>query len=152
MALALVILVFAALPGAAQTIEELEQVLDYTVTIKSLSEGVEQGIYELDAKFVVLDGTYSEFFDADPETGTVIVEVATGEWQGLETVESYHCLIRFIGPEYVELFPARVTRDTREDAIIKGARMLIVAYPLGVVELGDGRLIWLLDGIYYRIL
>ena len=150
--LILLVGILAAFPVASQTIDGLQQVLDYTITIKSLSEAVERGDYEPPAKFVILDGTYSELFDADPETGTVYIEVATGEWIGLEDVKSYHCLIRLVGDEYVDLFPARVSRDTREDAIVKGARMLIVALPLGVVELGDGRLIWLLDGIYYRLL
>ncbi len=148
----LAFLALAAMPAASQTIGELEQILDYTVTIKSLSAGVDQGIYEAEQKFVVLDGTYSELFQADVETGEVYIEVATGEWIGLEDVESYHCLIRFTGAEYVELFPARAGRNTREDAILKGARMLIICLPLGVVELADGRLMWLLDGIYYRIL
>jgi hypothetical protein len=73
-----------------------------------------------------------------------------GEWIGLEDVKSYHCLVKFEGPEYLAAFPASAPRNPGPDVFVKSARMLVVALPVAVVELIDGRLLWLLDGVYLR--
>jgi hypothetical protein len=148
--LALLVALVAPLGLAAQSLAGLEKVMDLTATIKSLALQVDAGSYEAPAKFVILNGTYDSVLEADESAGTVIIELVTGEWIGLEDVKSYHCLVQFTGPEYLKAFPVKVPANAGPDVFAKSARLLVVAAPLGVVELTDGRTVWLLEGVYYR--
>ena len=145
-----VILALSAGFAWAQSLDDLDAILDFSVTIKTLSEAVERGEYDMEARFVALNGTLNSVFDADAETSTVIVEMVTGEWIGLEEVRSYHCLVRLMDPELFPLFPLNPPRVPEPEVFIKGSRLLVIAFPVAVVELGDGRLMWLLDGVYVR--
>jgi hypothetical protein len=148
--LALLVALVAPVGLSAQSLSSLEKVMDLTATIKTLAEQVAAGNYEAPAKFVILNGTFDSVFETDEATGTVVIELVSGEWIGLEDVRSYHCLIRFTGAEYLKTFPATPPRNPGPEIFAKSARLLVVAAPYGVVELADGRLLWLLDGVYHR--
>lgn len=143
-------LLLSSVPLRALSLEDLNAVLDFTVTIKSLNKALEAGNYDAPRKFFALTGSYIDLLQADKESGTVIIELATGEWEGLEEVRSYRCLIRFQGPDYPTLFPARTPRRPDPALVLKHSRLLVIAFPVGVVELPGGRELWLLDGVYYR--
>jgi len=149
-ALALVLALAAPAVLSSQSLASLEKVVNLAATIKSLSEQVAKGDYEAPPKFVVLNGTLDSVFETDEKAATVVIELVTGEWIGLEDVKSYHCLIRFEGAEYLKSFPVTPPRNPGPEVFAKSARLLIVAFPVSVVELADGRLLWLLDGVYLR--
>lgn len=149
-ALALLLALTATLPLPARSVRDLQEIVDLTTTIKSLAEQIERGEYDAPERYVILNGSFAGVFETDEATSTVVVEMATGEWIGLEDVKSYHCLVRFEGPDYLRAFPASPPRDAGPEVFARSARMLVVAMPVAVVELGDGRLLWLLDGVYLR--
>jgi hypothetical protein len=134
----------------AQTLSDLNAAVDLETTIRSLAEGVESGDYEAPPKYFVLNGTLDSVFETDEASSMVVIEMVTGEWIGLDEVRSYHCLIRFEGEQYVRAFPANVPRDAGPEIFARNSRLMVVAAPVAVVELTDGRLLWLLDGVYLR--
>jgi len=149
-AAALALALLLPLAASAQSLKDLEKVVDLQATIKSLSEKVEAGDYDAPPKFVILNGTLDSVFATDEESETVIIELATGEWIGLEDVKSYHCLVQLQGKEYLQAFPASPPRNPGPEVFVRSARLLVVAAPMGVVESVDGRLLWLLEGVYLR--
>jgi hypothetical protein len=148
--LALLFALIGALSLPAQSVRDIENIMDLSTTIKSLAQRIEREEYEAPARFVILNGSLEGVFETDEAASTVVVEMVTGEWIGLEDVKSYHCLVRFEGQEYLAAFPAAPPRDPGPEVFARSARMLVVAKPVAVVELGDGRLLWLLDGVYLR--
>lgn len=148
--LAILLAVFAPAVLSSQSLKSLETVVELSTTIKSLAEQIQREEYEAPPKFVILNGSLEGVFETDEASATVVIEMVTGEWIGLEDVKSYHCLIRFEGVEYLAAFPASPPRNPGAEVYAKSARMLVVALPVAVVELADGRLLWLLDGVYLR--
>ena len=149
-ALGLLLILVAPAALRAQSVKDLEKVVDLEATIKSLSQRADAGDYKALPKFVILNGSLDNVFDTDESAATVIVELATGEWIGLEDVKSYHCLVRFQGEKYLQAFPAIPPRNAGPEVFARSSRLLVVAAPMGVVELQDGRIVWLLDGVYLR--
>lgn len=149
-ALAVVMALGATATVSSQDLQDLLSLVDLDVTIKSLAVGVDQGNYDAPPKFFLLNGSLDSVLEADEASSTVIIEMVTGEWVGLEDVKSYHCLIRFEGEDYFKAFPVTVPRDAGPEVFARSSRIMVVAYPFAVVELADGRLLWLLDGVYLR--
>ncbi|MBN1836076.1 MAG: hypothetical protein JW820_09520 [Spirochaetales bacterium] len=146
------------LPPAAFAISraELDKVIDFSVTVKTLErlDAATARDYRLDERFVVLDGTVGTIEVLDPEESRyqVVVELISGEWIGLEEVRSYRCLVLFSGPEFARVFPRRAPRDAGPQVIAANDRVLFVARLLEPVALDEGSSIWVLQGVYARAL
>lgn len=143
-------------PAAAFAISktELDRVVDFSVTVKTLDrlDLATARDYRLDERFLVLDGTVTtiEVIDPDETRYQVVVELVSGEWIGLEEVRSYRCLVLFSGPEFAGVFPRRAPRDAGPRVITPNDRVLLVARLLEPVALDGEQSVWVLEGVYAR--
>jgi hypothetical protein len=150
--LAILLLVIgpAFLPALARA--DLERVIDFSVTLKSLATAADTGAPVPVGRTVLLSGTVSDvnILSKDQAGFKVRIELITGEWIGLEDVKSYYCYVEFTGSEYFKIFPARPPREANRDLITLNSRVLVVGrvVDVGATPLGAKRV--LVDGAYIR--
>ena len=137
-------------------IGDFDEVLDFSVTVKTLSrlDEATAKAYGLMDRFLLLDGTVTNIMvlDGSEENYLVQVELVSGEWIGLEEVRSYSCWILFSGSHFASIFPARVPRNAPAGVITANDKILVVAIPLQTVEIAEGETAWVLEGIHVRLL
>ena len=135
---------------------QFDAVADFSVTIKTLSQLDEAAAraYGLMDRFILLDGTVTNILvlDGNEENYLVQVELVSGEWIGLDEVRSYSCWIRFSGPRFADVFPARVPRNPGPGVIGANDYILVAAVPLQTVQISEGQTAWILEGIHARLL
>jgi hypothetical protein len=140
----------AMLPALSRA--DLERVIDFSVTLKTLATAADSGAPIPTGRNVLLSGTVSDvnILNKDPAGFKVRIELITGEWIGLEDVKSYSCYVDFAGSEYFKVFPARPPREARRDLITLNSRVLVVGRVVDVSATPMGAKRVLVDGIYIR--
>ncbi len=152
------VLVLVLLPlglSGQQAERELPRVLDLSVDLKGLDQSLEAGEPARipTDRLVLLNGTVTNltFLDRKRESFSVLVELVTGEWVGLEEVKSYKALVLFEGTDFYDVFPSRSGAERPANTILKNDRVVLLARALEPVEWGGpGQLRWLLGGYYVR--
>jgi hypothetical protein len=142
-------------PGlSALSRDDFNRVVDFTVTIKSLSEVPKEKEAEFlkASKILLLNGTVASLSFLNPEEDrfSVQVELISGEWEGLEAVKSYRCAVIFQGSQYFRTFPARPPRNPDPSVVAPNNRILAVVRPIRIITGEDGRPLWLLEGFFVR--
>jgi len=140
----------AFLPALSRA--DLDRLIDFSVTLKSLATAAEQGLPLPEGKTVLLSGTVSDvnILSKDEAGFKVRIELITGEWIGMDDVKAYTCYVEFTGPEYAKLFPARPPREANRQLVTLNSRVLVLGRVVGITTtpLGDKRV--LVDGAYIR--
>ncbi len=151
-ALACVLLLLGSQGLPALSRAELDRLIDFSVTLKSLDAAAE-GIAPLPAgKLVLLSGTVSDvnILDKDEASFKVRIELIAGEWIGLDEVKSYTCYVEFSGPEYFKVFPARPPRTANRALISLNSRVLVVGRVTTIASTPLGGKHAVVDGVYIR--
>jgi hypothetical protein len=131
---------------------DLDKVIDFSVTLKSLATAADIGSSIPIAKTVLLTGTVSDvdILSKDQAGFKVRIELISGEWIGVEEVKAYSCYIEFTGAEYFRIFPARPPRAASRDLVSLNSRVLVVGTVIKVWTTPVGAKRVLLDGAYIR--
>jgi hypothetical protein len=140
----------AILPALSRA--DLDRVIDFSVTLKSLATAADSGAPIPTGRTVLLSGTVSDvnIVNKDQAGFKVRIELITGEWIGLDDVKSYSCYVEFTGAEYFKMFPARPPRTANRDLVSMNSRVIVVGriVQVAATPLGDKRV--LVDGAYIR--
>jgi hypothetical protein len=146
----LLLAVSSILPALSRA--DLERVIDFSVTLKSLATAADNGAPIPAGRTVLLSGTVSDvnIVNKDPGSFKVRIELITGEWIGTEDVKAYSCYVEFTGPEYVKVFPARAPRTASRDVISLNSRVLVLGRVVEVSATPLGAKRVLVDGAYIR--
>ena len=149
-ALALLLLLPAGLP-AAPSLSDLDKVVDFSVTLKTLKAAAD-GEMALPSRLCILDATVSDIniIDKDKSTFKVRIELLSGEWVGMEDVKSYSCYVDFSGPEFFDAFPARAPRSPTSGVVLVNARVIVACRAIGFVSSPQGEKRVLLEGLHVR--
>ncbi|HTZ51841.1 MAG TPA: hypothetical protein VMF68_09290 [Spirochaetia bacterium] len=144
------LLAASSLPGLSRA--DLDRVIDFSVTLKSLATAAEQGSALPQGKTVLLSGTVSDvaILNKDEAGFKVRIELISGEWIGLDDVKAYTCYVEFSGPEYARLFPARPPREPNRQLVTPNSRVLVLGRVVGVTADPQGARRVLVDGAYIR--
>jgi len=147
---ALLLLSAVILPALSRA--DFDRVVDFGVTLKTLSAAAEGKAPLPGGRMVVLTGTVSDITIVDKERATfkARIELTTGEWIGLEDVKAYSCYVDFSGEEYFKAFPARPPRDPVPGTIVSNTRVLVVGRVLDIVAASSGEKRVLLEGVGIR--
>jgi hypothetical protein len=131
---------------------DLDRVIDFSVTLKSLATAADSGSPIPAGKTVLISGTVSDvnIITKDQAGFKVRIELITGEWIGTEDVKAYSCYVEFTGAEYFALFPARPPRVASRDLVTQNSRVLVVGRVVDVTTTPLGAKRVLLDGAYIR--
>ncbi len=140
----------AFLPALSRA--DLDRVIDFSVTLKSLATAADSGSPIPTGKTVLLSGTVSDvnIINKDPAGFKVRIELITGEWIGMEDVKAYTCYVEFTGADYFKVFPARPPGTASRDLVTQNSRVLVVGKVMGVAMTPLGAKRVLLDGAYIR--
>jgi hypothetical protein len=136
----------------AQTRAAFDKIVDFSVTLKTVSEAA-AGAAELpENRLLLLEGSISEIvvLDDRPERWKARVELMAGEWIGVDEVRGYRCWVTFTGPEYAEVFPIEPPDEPSPDWLPLHARALVLARILGPVVTPLGETVMSLEGIAVR--
>ncbi len=141
----------ALIVGAAPR-TELDRVIDFSVTLKSLASAVQNGDPLPQGKTVLISGTVSDVnvVSKDAADYRVRLELITGEWIGLDDVKAYTCYVDFAGADYARLIPARPPRDATPGLVVLNSRVIVVGRVVGVTSTALGGRQALLDGAFIR--
>jgi len=146
----LLLLAGAYLPALSRA--DLERIIDFSVTLKSLATAAEQGSSLPEGKTVLLSGTVSDvnILSKDEAGFKVRIELITGEWIGLDDVKAYTCYVEFTGGEYFQLFPARPPKEANRQLITLNSRVIVLGRVVGLTTTPLGAKRVLVDGAYIR--
>src|SRR5208283_2785778 len=116
----------AFLPALSRA--DLDRVIDFSITLKSLAMAADSGSPIPSGKTVILSGTVSDvnIINKDPAGFKVRIELISGEWIGTEDVKAYSCYVEFTGAEYFKMFPVRPPRTASRDLVTQNSRVLVV--------------------------
>lgn len=148
----ILLLVGPALVAGTLSRAELDRVIDFSVTLKSLAVAARNGEPLPQGKTVLLSGTVSDvnILNKDPAAFKVRLELITGEWIGLDDVKSYTCYVDFSGSDFSRLIPARPPREANRDLVTLNSRVVVVGRVVGVTAAALGGTEVLVDGAFIR--
>ena len=131
---------------------DLERVLDFSVTLKTVSAAAAGGAVLPANRLLLLEGSIGEVvvLDDRPQAWKVRVELVAGEWIGTDEVRGYHCWVTFAGPEYAEIFPAEVPDEPPPSYLPRHARVLVLARALAPVVTPLGEKVMTVEGLAVR--
>jgi len=139
---------------SAQINNDADTMINFDLTLKNIVQMVESGnSNDIDMdKYIILDGIVSdrEVLASDKENFVGILEISYGEWEGLENVAIYKCLIQLQGLEFASMIPARRSRTPNPEEITLNTHLLIMGKYLGYSENDDGGKIPVIEGYKLR--
>ena len=150
--LALLACVLASPLVSAQTRAAFDRIVDFSVTLKTVSAAATGGAALPANRLFLLEGSIGEVvvLDDRPEAWKVRVELVAGEWIGTDEVRGYRCWVTFAGPEYAEIFPAEPPGEPSPGYLPPRARVLVLAHALAPVLTPLGERVMELGGIAVR--
>lgn len=147
--LALVLLVPLA---TAQTRAEFDRIVDFSVSLKTLSDAAAGRAALPAGRLVLVEGAVSEVvvLDDRPASWTVRVELMAGEWVGVAEVLGYRCWVTFAGRQFRDAFPGEEPEEPTDAWVPLHARVLVLARPLGAVVTPLGDRVMTVEGLAVR--
>ncbi len=150
------LLLLGPLAAGGEERSGFDQVVDFSVTLKTLAENADnpQAEFVRQGKFLILNGTVSNIRLLSPEPAgfRAEVELVLGEWAGLEEVHSYRAYVLFEGPQFYRQFPKKKSPSAPPQAIGVNDRVIVVARALELISVEPDRTDWLLRGYHIRAL
>lgn len=149
-------LLFFALSGVyGQEQEEFANLVNFGIDLETLSAmAAEQpGFFSDDAPLVIVTGSVASrlAIRPGPEDYLAEIELVDGRWQGVESVTTFRCIVRFEGPDYVSFVPARRSRRPPPEEIPLNASIIVIGKPVDVRETDSGAEAVLL-GYFVRVM
>jgi hypothetical protein len=146
------LLVGPVLFAGAMSRADLDRIIDFSVTLKSLATAAANGSPIPRGQVVLLSGTVSDvnILNKDPAGYKVRLELITGEWIGLEDVKSYTCYVDFSGADYARLIPARPPREASRNLVTLNSRVVVIGRVVGMTTAALGGKEVLVDGAFIR--
>lgn len=135
---------------SAISVEDFNNVVDFSISLKSLNEI--QDLESIEGRFVIVSGEVSarQVIDGSEDTFLAELEIVDGEWKGAAEVLIYKCIVVLEGPEFVGSVPARRSRTKDPREIGLNTTLLVVAEVLGFSEAPDGSYIPVIKAVYLR--
>ncbi|MEA1910469.1 MAG: hypothetical protein U9N32_02195 [Spirochaetota bacterium] len=132
----------------------LEAPIDFDLTLKDIVLLVESGNgndIDMD-QYIVLDGVVSsrEVLYSDEENFVGMFEISYGEWEGLENITMYKCLIQVQGLEFAQMIPVRRSRRPNPLEVSLNSHILILGKYLGYSEDETGQKYPVIEGFKLR--
>jgi len=136
----------------AQTRAAFDRIVDFTVTLKTVSTAAAGGAVLPANRLLLLEGSIGEVvvLDDRPEAWKVRVELVAGEWIGTDEVRGYRCWVTFAGPAYGDVFPAEPPDEPAPGYLPTHARVLVLARALGPAVTPLGEKVMMLEGLAVR--
>ncbi len=142
-----VLLLLLTLAASASAIgrPDFEAVVDFSVTMKTVTEAAEGTARLPPNRLFLLNAAVSEItvLNKDPESYAVRVRLLSGEWIGMEDVKEYSCYVTFRGAEYSSLFPAKAPVNSKVLVLVRAGEL--AATPQGEKTMS-------FDGLALRVL
>lgn len=139
--------------ASAQTRAAFDKIVDFSVTLKTVSAAAAGETVLPANRLLLLDGTITEVvvLDDRPQSWEVRVTLTAGEWIGLDEVRGYQCWVTFAGPEYREVFPAEAPDEPSPGYLPLRSRVLVLARAVGPAVTPLGEKIMSVEGLAVRL-
>ncbi len=142
--------------------QDIPGTVDFSVTLKTVSDAVKNGTPLPAGRLFILDGRVSDILVTKTEDGTfksARITLLSGEWVGaspddpvrMEDVKSYSCYVTFTGGQYADLFNARPSADTPPEVVIPSSQLIIVVRAGSIITTPDGGKMMSFEGVFFRI-
>ncbi|MDR1932136.1 MAG: hypothetical protein LBQ57_04835 [Spirochaetales bacterium] len=129
---AILLLLFSGIALTLASLEkkDFDRIVDFSLDIKGISKIVQAPGFNPAAhgRAVIFDGSVAGIlvFNPDPAEFMAEIEVAGGEWEGLENVSLFRVFVYVLGPDFAgRLETPDSGSAARADAITMNCRLLI---------------------------
>jgi hypothetical protein len=142
----------ACVSAPAQTRAAFDAIVDFSVTLKTVSAAAAgEAVLPAD-RLLLLEGSISEIvvLDDRPEAWKVRVELMAGEWIGVDEVRGYRCWVTFAGASYADVFPAEAPDEPSPEYLPLHARVLVLARALAPAVTPLGEKVMTVQGLAVR--
>ncbi len=150
----ILILLTAVITLSAETNTRQTEIINFDVTLKTLSALISEGKADTidPQQLLILEGTVSarEVLNPDKENFSGILELSTGEWEGVENVAIYRCYVQLDGSEFAAMIPVRRSRKPNPLEISLNSRVLILGKYIGYSQDENGNKYPVIQGIKVR--
>jgi hypothetical protein len=139
--------------ASAETRTEFDRIVDFSVTLKTLSDAAAGRAAPGAGRLALLEGAVSEIvvLDDRPGSWTVRVELMAGEWVGVDEVRGYRCWVTFSGSAYADVFPGEAPDEPSPSYIPLHTRVLVLGRPLSPVVTPLGERVMTVEGLAVRV-
>jgi hypothetical protein len=136
--------------------KDFDKIVDFSLDIKGISRIVQTPGFDPGShgRVVIFDGAVNGILVMNPDTDGFLaeIEVAGGEWEGLDTISIFRVFVYVMGPD----FARRVLAESPEeapDAITRNARVLVAGSIDSVyTDEADGRNYAVILAHYIRVI
>ena len=124
--------------------QEFDRIVDFQKTLKdiSLEAALSPPGRVAEGKFIILEGSVASRWVVDPSPESYLgeIELVDGEWDGVESVKTYSCIVQFSGSKFVSAIPAGRSKAAASGEIAINSRVLIAGKVIGVKEVETTRI------------
>ncbi len=150
----IVLIIMAVMPVFGITIEEFDEIFDFSLTLRDLTEisGID-ALSEADSgKFIIISGSVASraIISSDEQNFIGEIVLVDGTWVGVENVIKYQCIVRFTGLEFSSMIPARRSRRANPDEVVLNSSVLIIGKLAELRTLDNGLIIPVVEGFHLR--
>jgi hypothetical protein len=133
--------------------KDLDSVLDLAISLKELSQFDPEKLDEiiLSDKYILLEGSVSSITEIERTDTNLILDIhlINGEWNGLEKVQVFKCIVNISGIEWEHIFPARTPRESLNDIVLLNNRIIVIGKVTDYV-LENSSLLAIVEAQYIR--
>lgn len=125
-------LVFSGIALALPSLEkkDFDRIIDFSLDIKGISRIAQDPGFDSAAhgRIVIFDGSVTGILILNPDPGEFMaeIEVAGGEWEGLESVSLFRVFVYALGPDFADrIAPPADGSTAPADAIGMNSHLLV---------------------------
>ena len=149
-----ILLLAVSVPVLADTIGDLEAVIDLEMTTARLANLTSAEAYDqipID-RFFILQGSVAStvIYDPNPDTFQAVIELVDGKWVELQSIDIYRVYLLVEGPEYADRIFDRLPRDPGPEVIQTNQDLLVVGYLYGYSDAEDGSVLPVVQAVMVR--
>jgi len=150
----LLILVITVFPIFPQQLETFDRLVDFSITLKDLNLLSEARLKEIinDKKLVIINGSVASILIINKEENNFAaeLELIQGEWEGIEEVKIFRCIVRLNGAHFAPRLQVQRSREKHPDAIELNSSILVVGKLVEIKNQPNESPLPVLEGIYIR--
>lgn len=142
--------------GPFETPQAFREEVDVQISLAELDAAVDDMalLESIAGRVVIVDGIASSItvYSEDPNDFYVEVELVSGRWNGVESVEMYKAFVFLDDPAFTGRLAERIPRDPDPELIIRNDRVLVAGRLVSLAEDPEGRLVPVLQAYDIRAL
>ncbi|MEX2444950.1 MAG: hypothetical protein WD492_15220 [Alkalispirochaeta sp.] len=143
-------------PVSLETAEQFRDAVAFGTSLAEVSAAADDMslLQEMAERVLILDGIAASVtvYSVEEDDFYVEVELVSGSWDGMETVNVHSAYVVLDDPFFSEQVAEREPRDPPDDMILRNRRVLVAGRLVNVAEAPDGKLVPVIQAFQVRVI